>query len=57
MVTTELELADGARVRLTTHWLSASEQLELFERLRNEIAWKQETITIAGRRIQQPCAY
>jgi alkylated DNA repair dioxygenase AlkB len=54
MVTTELELADGARVRLTTHWLSASEQLELFERLRNEIAWKQETITIAGRRIQQP---
>ncbi|MCG8424753.1 MAG: alpha-ketoglutarate-dependent dioxygenase AlkB [Proteobacteria bacterium] len=47
-------LADGGELQLWQHWIGPDVAEVYFERLRDELPWRQETITIAGRQILQP---
>jgi alkylated DNA repair dioxygenase AlkB len=49
-----ISLADGGELVLFDPWLSAEEAARSFAELRDTLPWKQETVTIAGRRILQP---
>lgn len=49
-----LPLADGGELVLFDPWLAPGEASALFGTLRETVPWRQEAITIAGRRILQP---
>ena len=49
-----LALADGGELLLFDPWLSPDEAARFFAEIRDTLPWKQEAVTIAGRRIQEP---
>lgn len=51
---TRRALSGGGLVTLWERWLRADEAARLFSSLQIDVAWKQETIRIAGREILQP---
>lgn len=49
-----LPLAPGANAVIIDHWLSAARAGALFDLLRAEKEWRQETLMLAGRRVAEP---
>jgi alkylated DNA repair dioxygenase AlkB len=49
-----MDLGDGAWLTYTPGWLDPGEAQRLLETLREEVAWEQRAIVVAGRSIVQP---